>query len=92
MTNTVETKTEAVTIHAKQLPKGTYVRLRPLEAGYDPEDWKALLERHLRDNFTTLTLNEVLDVSASRHEHFRFLVDKLEPEVDGICVVDTDLE
>ncbi|KAJ6018075.1 hypothetical protein N7451_001454 [Penicillium sp. IBT 35674x] len=82
----------AVTVHAKQLPKGTYVRLRPLEAGYDPEDWKALLERHLRDNFTTLTVNEILNVPGTRNEAFRFLVDKVYPEGDGICVVDTDLE
>jgi hypothetical protein len=81
-----------VTVHARQLPKGTYVRLRPLEAGYDPEDWKALLERHLRDNFTTLTTGELLSVSGNRNEQFRFLVDRVEPEGDGICVVDTDLE
>ncbi|ODH48722.1 hypothetical protein GX48_05157 [Paracoccidioides brasiliensis] len=81
-----------VTIHAKQLPKGSYVRLRPLEAGYDPEDWKALLERYLRDNFTTLTLGEFLLVPGGRNETFRFLVDKVEPQGDGICIVDTDLE
>jgi hypothetical protein len=81
-----------VTVHAKQLPKGTYVRLRPLEAGYDPEDWKALLERHLRDNFTTLTTGELLTVAGGRHGDFRFLVDKVLPEGDGICIVDTDLE
>ncbi|PGH00499.1 hypothetical protein AJ79_08190 [Helicocarpus griseus UAMH5409] len=81
-----------VTIHAKQLPKGSHVRLRPLEAGYDPEDWKALLERHLRENFTTLTLGELLLVPGGRNETFRFLVDKVEPQGDGICIVDTDLE
>lgn len=82
----------AVTVHAKQLPKGTYVRLRPLEAGYDPEDWKPLLERHLRDNFTTLTIGELLTVPGTRNESFRFLLDKVYPEGEGICVVDTDLE
>lgn len=87
-----QTPTPTVTVHAKQLPKGTYVRLRPLEAGYDPEDWKALLERYLRDNFTTLTTGEVLTVSGSQNESFRFLVDRVEPQGDGICVVDTDLE
>ncbi|KAI2792129.1 hypothetical protein POX_b02165 [Penicillium oxalicum] len=81
-----------VTVHAKQLPKGTYVRLRPLEAGYDPEDWKALLERYMRDNFTTLTTGEILTVPGTRNESFRFLLDKVYPEGDGICVVDTDLE
>ncbi|KAF3048907.1 hypothetical protein E8E11_008726 [Didymella keratinophila] len=86
-----------VTVHAKQLPKGTFVKLRPLEAGYDPEDWKSLLEEHLRSNFTTLTNGEVLVVYGGRaaggkHEEFRFLVDGFKPEGEGICVVDTDLE
>jgi hypothetical protein len=86
-----------ITIHAKQLPKGTYVRLRPLEAGYDPEDWKALLEQHLRTNFTTLTNGEILTVPGERYiagkkEEFRFLIDKFAPDGEGICVVDTDLE
>ncbi|KAH0564827.1 hypothetical protein GP486_001787 [Trichoglossum hirsutum] len=86
-----------ITVHAKQLPKGTYVRLRPLEAGYDPEDWKSLLEHHLRSNFTTLTKGEILAVpgghgSGSNRHEFRFLIDKFVPEGEGICVVDTDLE
>ncbi|KAI9766420.1 MAG: hypothetical protein M1840_006526 [Geoglossum simile] len=85
-----------ITVHAKQLPKGTYVRLRPLEAGYDPEDWKSLLEHHLRSNFTTLTKGEILAVPRGRgngnKKQFRFLVDKFVPEGEGICVVDTDLE
>ncbi|KAL2443615.1 hypothetical protein ABEF95_007922 [Exophiala dermatitidis] len=93
MTNGADSpKAETVTVHAQQLPKGTYVKLRPLEAGYDPEDWKSLLERYLRDNYTTLTRSEILVVPGARHERFRFLVDKFEPEGDGICVVDTDLE
>ncbi|KAI9715150.1 MAG: hypothetical protein M1812_006129 [Candelaria pacifica] len=91
-----EDNTPKITIHAKQLPKGTYVRIRPLEAGYDPEDWKSLLEQHLRSNFTTLTNGEILTVPGGRgiggkNEEFRFLIDKLTPEGDSICVVDTDL-
>ncbi|KAF1842387.1 ubiquitin fusion degradation protein-like protein [Cucurbitaria berberidis CBS 394.84] len=86
-----------ITVHAKQLPKGTFVKLRPLEPGYDPEDWKSLLEEHLRSNFTTLTQGEVLVVYGGRglggkRDEFRFLVDGFKPEGDGICVVDTDLE
>lgn len=82
-----------ITVHAKQLPKGTYVRLRPLEAGYDPEDWKSLLERQLRESYTTLTKGALLSVKGVKGgETFRFLVDKFLPEGDGICVVDTDLE
>ncbi|KAE9377369.1 hypothetical protein N431DRAFT_402290 [Stipitochalara longipes BDJ] len=88
----VEEEPARITIHAKQLPKGTYVRLRPLEAGYNPDDWKSLLERHLRENFTTLTNGEILTVRGLKGEEFRFLIDKFSPEGDGICVVDTDLE
>jgi hypothetical protein len=91
------TSSTKITVHAKQLPKGTFVKLRPLEAGYNPEDWKSLLEKHLRSNFTTLTNGEVLVVQGGRgtsgkREEFRFLVDGFKPEGDGICVVDTDLE
>lgn len=81
-----------VTVKARQLPKGTYVRLRPLEAGYDPDDWKPLLERQLRGNFTTLTKDSMLSIQGAKGEEFRLLVDKFQPEGDGICVVDTDLE
>ncbi|KAK2035261.1 ubiquitin fusion degradation protein [Colletotrichum zoysiae] len=81
-----------VTVHANQLPKGTYVRLRPLEAGYDPDDWKSLLERQLRESYTTLTKDTILSVRGVKGEDFKFLVDKFLPEGDGICVVDTDLE
>lgn len=88
----VEEALPRITVHAKQVPKGTYVRLRPLEAGYDPEDWKSLLERYLRGNFTTLTNGEILTVSGGKSQNFRFLVDKLAPDGDGVCVIDTDLE
>lgn len=81
-----------ITIKTVQLSKGTYVRLRPLEAGYDPDDWKHLLERQLRNNFTSLTKNAVLSVQGVHGEEFRLLVDEFAPVGDGICVVDTDLE
>ncbi|RSM05568.1 hypothetical protein CDV31_009559 [Fusarium ambrosium] len=81
-----------IKVEARQLPKGTYVRLRPLEAGYNPDDWKPLLERQLRENFTTLSTGAMLTVKGARGEKFKLLVDKVAPEGDGICVVDTDLE
>lgn len=81
-----------VLVRARQLPKGTYVRLRPLEAGYNPDDWKSLLERQLRASFTTLTKDSILSVQGVKGEEFRFLADKFEPVGNGICVVDTDLE
>ncbi|KAK4039546.1 hypothetical protein C8A01DRAFT_36500 [Parachaetomium inaequale] len=96
LTNDEDGKTDdralQITVKAQQLPKGTYVRLRPLEAGYDPDDWKPLLERQLRGNFTTLTKDSMLSIQGAKGEEFRFLADKFQPEGDGICVVDTDLE
>lgn len=80
-----------LTVHAKTLPKGAFVRFRPLEAGYDPEDWKALLEKHMRNTFTTLTKGQVLTIPSGR-ESYQFLIDKITPDGDGICIVDTDLE
>ena len=82
---------EHVTVHARHLSKGTYVKLRPLEAGYNPDDWKSLLEENLRKNFTTLTKGEMLTVPAGR-ESFRFLIDEFKPDEEAVCVVDTDLE
>lgn len=79
-------------VHAEVLPKGTYARLRPLEAGYNPDDWKPLLERQLRLNFTSLTKNATIVVQGARGEVFQLLVDKFLPDVQGVCVVDTDLE
>ncbi|KAM0720822.1 hypothetical protein Q7P37_003107 [Cladosporium fusiforme] len=90
--------THKITVHVKALPKGTFVKLRPLEPGYDPDDWKALLEQHLRQEYTTLTNGEVLVVPGGRgkdgkREEFRFLIDGFKPEeADGVCIVDTDLE
>ncbi|UZP36942.1 hypothetical protein NXS19_004758 [Fusarium pseudograminearum] len=81
-----------IKVEARQLPKGTYVRFRPLEAGYNPDDWKALLERQLRENFTTLSKGSMIAVKGAHGEEFKLLVDKVAPEGDGICVVDTDLE
>ena len=90
----LEDKAGELTVHAKRLPKGTYVRLRPLEAGYDEDDWKPLLERYLRQNFTTLTKGELLSVPGQQQQQrFQLLVDKVQPDDgDAICVVDTDLE
>ena len=81
-----------IVVTAKQEPKGTYIRLRPLEAGYNPDDWKPILERELRKHFTTLTNNTKIRIRGGGKEEFEFLIDKIEPEGEAICVVDTDLE
>lgn len=81
-----------ITAHAANLPKGSYVRFRPLEAGYNPDDWKALLERQLRNNFTCLTKDTSLVVNGVNGETFRLLIDEVKPGDKAVCVVDTDIE
>ncbi|OAA65483.1 ubiquitin fusion degradation protein [Niveomyces insectorum RCEF 264] len=106
------TKPTVLSVSLHRLPKGTFVRLRPLAAGYRPADWRPLLERQLREGYTTLTQGTVFAVRGSTAgETFRFRVDGFRPPtaadsaesangraadtqktLDGICVVDTDLE
>ena len=81
----------SLTIHLQTLPKGSFVKFRPLESGYDVEDWKAFLEQHLRDNYTSLTSGEEIAIKTG-NECFRFLVDELRPGKDAISLIDTDLE
>ena len=80
-----------LTVHVQELPKGTFVKLRPLEAGYDADDWKALLEQHVHDAFTTLTNGEEIAIPSGK-QIFRFLVDGLKPNEEAVSLVDTDLE
>ncbi|KAJ6257076.1 Ubiquitin fusion degradation protein [Drechslerella dactyloides] len=87
-----------IEIEAANIPKGTFARLRPLDAGYE-EDWKPILENHLQKNFTTLAVNNILTVPplarqrASGQKDFKFLIDQVKPEgSEAICIVDTDLE
>ena len=87
----VEMEVEAeieVGVEAASLPKGTRVRLRPLEAGYDDEDWKAILERHLREGFATVVEGMLLQVPRGRAGNWEFLVDQALPG-GAVCVVDT---
>jgi hypothetical protein len=77
-------------IEAASLPKGTKVRLRPLEAGYDEEDWEPILERYMREGFATVSEGLVLEVprGIGQKAAWRFLVDQAVPG-GSICVVDT---
>lgn len=80
---------DTVTISIRSLPKATRVKLRPLEAGYIEDDWKALLESQLRTH-TTLTKGEILSIRAGVSSTFKFLIDELEP-ADAVNLIDTDV-
>ena len=71
------------------LPKGTSVKLRPLNAEYEDEDIKSLLESELRRNYTTLTVGEIISVQ-TQDQKIQFLIGELEPE-NAVSIVDTDL-
>ena len=77
-----------VALTFRPLPKASRVKLRPLEAGYIQDDWKALLEAHLR-NHTTLTKGEIVSIRVPSRT-FRFLVDELEPS-EAVNLIDTDM-
>ena len=90
ITDALELQTEDIlTVSIRVLPKATRVKLRPLEAGYIEDDWKALLESQLRTH-TTLTKGEILSIRAGPSTTFQFLIDELEPE-DAVNLIDTDV-
>ena len=80
---------DTLTVSIRVLPKATRVKLRPLEAGYIEDDWKALLESQLRTH-TTLTKGEILSIRSGPSTTFQFLIDELEPE-DAVNLIDTDV-
>ncbi|KAJ2962192.1 hypothetical protein NQZ79_g2688 [Umbelopsis isabellina] len=80
-----------VAIRLKELPKGTWARLRPISSDYkEIMDYRAALESFLRANYNTLTAGEILDIKYGSNR-YQFLVDDLKPE-KAVCVTDTDIE
>ncbi|KAL0087426.1 ubiquitin fusion degradation protein UFD1-domain-containing protein [Phycomyces blakesleeanus] len=80
-----------VLIKAKPLPKGTWVRLRPLSEDYlEITDYRAALESHLRGHYTTLTTGQTITCRYGAHS-YGFLVVDLKPD-QAVGVTDTDLE
>jgi hypothetical protein len=80
---------DIASVSIRVLPKATRVKLRPLEAGYIEDDWKALLESQLRTH-TTLTRGETLAVAGGPGVVFRFLIDEVEP-AEAVNLIDTDV-
>ncbi|KAK9467836.1 ubiquitin fusion degradation protein 1 [Lipomyces arxii] len=83
----------AVSVAKVDLPKGTFVALRPLDSAYltIDDDWKALLESSLQSSYTTLTEGQTFSIKhPASQETMSFLVDNLQPE-KAVCIVETDL-
>ncbi|ORX52490.1 UFD1-domain-containing protein [Hesseltinella vesiculosa] len=83
---------ERVVIAYKQLPKGTWARLRSLTPNDAPriQNYRATLEAHLRQHYNTLTAGQTLTCRYGAME-YPFLVVDLQP-APAVCVTDTDLE
>lgn len=89
--SSVEMAGKVVDVEAATLPKGTRLRLRPLEAGYEEEDWKAILEAFVRkEGFATLEEGVILSVprGVGSKGSWRFLVDEAVPG-GSVCLIDT---
>ncbi|KAJ3237433.1 hypothetical protein HDU78_004090 [Chytriomyces hyalinus] len=96
--------TEALaTITCVSLPKCEYLKIAPLDPEYlQIPDLRALLEAHLRQNFSCISEGDVLIVSSplkklnlskSTAKDFRFLVSESRPEKSCSCIdVDINLD
>lgn len=80
-----------VIVKLRELPKGTWTRLRPLSSDYnDILDYRAALEAHLRAHYNTLTEGQILSCRYGG-KSYPFLVAELKPE-SAVGITDTDLE
>ncbi|CAB4398482.1 unnamed protein product [Rhizophagus irregularis] len=80
-----------VTIRLKELPKGTWVKFRPMNSEYKKiKDYRAAFEGYLRSHYATLTTGEILTIKQA-NSSYQFVVDSLKP-ANAVQVVDTDLE
>ncbi|KAI8086498.1 ubiquitin fusion degradation protein UFD1-domain-containing protein [Halteromyces radiatus] len=85
------TSQQRIVVQSKQLPKGTWTKLRPLTNDYqDIKDYRAALEAHLRQHYNTLTIGQTLTCRYGSHQ-YPFLVVDLQPD-QAVGVNDTDLE
>ncbi|CAG8464694.1 15596_t:CDS:10 [Acaulospora morrowiae] len=76
------------------LPLGTFVKIQPQAVDFlDISDPKAVLEKAFR-NFTTLTQGDIIQINYN-NKIYEILVLEVKPSgnnVDGISIVETDLE
>ncbi|CAO3646328.1 unnamed protein product [Cunninghamella echinulata] len=90
-TTTADDIQQRVMIQWKPLPKGTWVKLRPLtDTHKEILDYRAALEAHLRQHYNTLTMGQTLTCKYGSKQ-YPFLVIDLKPE-QAVGVNDTDLE
>ncbi|KAF7722911.1 hypothetical protein EC973_002591 [Apophysomyces ossiformis] len=80
-----------IVIQRKDLPKGTWTKLRPLSQNYNEiTDYRAALESQLRTHYNTLTSGQMLTCRYGSRD-YSFLVVDLKPAA-AVCITDTDLE
>lgn len=82
-----------LSVASTDIPLGLFVKLEPQLVDFlDISDPKAVLEKALR-GFTTLTVGDVFEVNYNKHVYgIKVLETKPFHVLQGICVVETDLE
>ncbi|KAK9463660.1 ubiquitin fusion degradation protein UFD1-domain-containing protein [Lipomyces oligophaga] len=83
----------SIIVEFVDLPKGTFVKLRPLGTSYlaIEDNWRDLLESCLQANYTTLTQGQTFSVVQPGTQHeLVLLVDQLQP-APAVCIIQTDL-
>ena len=78
-------------IKGTQLPRGRFVKIQPQTTDFlEISDPKAVLEQALR-NYPTLTPGDIIEISYNCLT-FEILIMQVEPDAEGISIVETDLE
>ena len=78
-------------IKGTQLPRGRFVKIQPQTTDFlEISDPKAVLEQALR-NYPTLTPGDIIEISYNCLT-FEILIMQVEPDAQGISIVETDLE
>ncbi|MCO5549670.1 hypothetical protein L7F22_003143 [Adiantum nelumboides] len=82
---------DPIRLRGKTLPKGKLVKIEPQTVDFlEIADPKGVLESAL-NNFSTLTKDDIIEFSYNMLT-FEIKVLEIQPDAEGICIIDTDLE
>lgn len=81
---------EKVTVElATELPKASFLRLKPLQFYAEVNNWKFYLESILNKYYTTLTINELLVIEPDSQTKYELLVE--DANLPTVVIIDTDI-
>lgn len=83
--NTVNVTVELAT----DLPRASFLKLKPLQFYAEVNNWKFYLESILNKYYTTLTVNELLVIEPDSRTKYELLVE--EANLPTVVIIDTDI-